>query len=102
VCIIVPNVLLIDKTVAEYGRFFQDGGLPPSWIFKTSPLQQCKQPKNTHCFRNTLSSISHRGLLLTSSILCRRRSAVRHIFGLGDHHCVDLAKLQRRTKLAAT
>ena len=34
-CVIVPNLIEIDQTVAEIWRFngfFQNGGRPPSWI----------------------------------------------------------------------
>jgi len=32
-CVITPNSVAIDQTVAEVFRFFKDGGRSPSWIY---------------------------------------------------------------------
>ena len=39
-CVIVPNFVQIGRTVVEIQPFliFQDGGRPPSWIFKSWKL----------------------------------------------------------------
>jgi len=48
-CGTVPNVVQIGQTVAEIWPFldFQDGGHPPSWIFKKLEMLTANTPRRS-------------------------------------------------------